>query len=256
MITILQKWICIPISYVPENSEESFYHGKVFVCCKDAVFEPSSPNHHMAELYKLIDDKPILFLYCNGRCQLIALFLKLDLDYLCVCRTAPFHWWKNPVERVMSVVNLGLQSVGLMRQQTDEECEALITKCNSMEHLRQAAKRRPELQGKVLDSIVPIKIMLSDIINRLQWNKYHLKCSPGTVTQIRELWQTVKEIDSTLVFHKKDRKDTLKEFPHSKRVHFSLLSKLSHIPDPVPGTDGQYLPFTDVNRKTDTDEQH
>ena len=91
---------------IPENIEGSFYHGKVFVCCKDAVFEPSSPNCHMAELYKLVDDKPILFLYCDGgpdhrltyvsvQLSLIALFLKLDLDYLCVCRTAPFHSWKS-----------------------------------------------------------------------------------------------------------------------------------------------------------------
>ena len=42
--------------------------------------------------------------------------LKLDLAYLCVCRTAPFHSWKNPVKKIMSVVNLGLQSLGLIRQ--------------------------------------------------------------------------------------------------------------------------------------------
>ena len=94
-----------------------------------------------------------------------------------------------------------------MRQQPDEECGALISKCNSMEQFRQAAKRSAGLQGKILDSIEPVKIMLSDIINRLQWNKVPLKVqSPATETQIRELWETVKEIDSTLVFDKKDRK--------------------------------------------------
>jgi len=44
----------------------------------------------------------------------------------------------------MSVVNLGLQSVGLMRQQTDEKSEALISKCNSMEQLRQVAIREAQ----------------------------------------------------------------------------------------------------------------
>ena len=48
---------------IPENIKGSFYHGKMFVCCEDAVFEQCSPNRHMAELYKIIDDKPILFLY-------------------------------------------------------------------------------------------------------------------------------------------------------------------------------------------------
>ncbi len=43
--------------------------------------------------------------------QLICIFLKLDLDYLCACRTAPYHSWKTPVERVMS--DLSLQCVGV-----------------------------------------------------------------------------------------------------------------------------------------------
>jgi len=110
--------------------------------------------------------------------------------------------------------------------------------------------------------------------------------SPATETQIRELWVTVKEIDSTLVFYRKYKKGTLKEFPkveefisHCCQVrHYSIsvkkcgklncnmckpprlpvqkFTKLSHIPDPVPGTDGHYLPFTDVYGKIDTDEQH
>ena len=172
--------------------------------------------------YKLIDDKPILFLYCDGgpdhrltyvsvQLSLIALFLKLDLDYLCVCRTAPFHSWKNPVERIMSIVNLGLQSVGLMRQQIDEEFEEIISKCNSMDQLRQAAKRKSELEEKVLDSMEPVKIMLSDIITRLQWNGIPLEVhNSATKTQIREQWETVKEIDSTLLF---DKSTDLKEFP-------------------------------------------
>ena len=32
--------------------------------------------------------------------------------------------WRNPVERIMSIVNLGLQSVGLARQEMGEEVEA------------------------------------------------------------------------------------------------------------------------------------
>ena len=37
----------------------------------------------------------------------------LDLDYMCATRTAPHNSYRNPVERVMAVLNLGLQSVGL-----------------------------------------------------------------------------------------------------------------------------------------------
>ena len=97
--------------------------------------EPSSPSRHAAEVYEVLSGnkvKPILFLYSDGgpdhrlaylsvQLALIALSLKLDLDCLVVCRTAPYHSWKIPVERIMSILNLGLQSVGLMQRESDEK---------------------------------------------------------------------------------------------------------------------------------------
>ena len=98
--------------------------GSVFVGLKNAVFEPSSPYRHACELYQTLQsttfNKPILFLYSDGgpdhrltyfsvKLSLICLFLKLDLDYLCAGRTAPYHSWKNPIECIMSIINLGLQ---------------------------------------------------------------------------------------------------------------------------------------------------
>ncbi len=59
--------------------------------------------------------------FASVKCTLIALFRKLDLDYLCAARTAPYHSYRNPVERIMSIINLGLQSVGLARRQLDNE---------------------------------------------------------------------------------------------------------------------------------------
>lgn len=66
--------------------------------------------------------KPIMFMYTDGgpdhrstylaiQLSLISLFLKFDLDFLC---TAPFHSWSNPVERIMSILNLRFQLIGLM----------------------------------------------------------------------------------------------------------------------------------------------
>ena len=40
--------------------------------------------------------------YISVQLLLICLFLKLDLNYLCAGRTAPYHSWRNPVERIMS----------------------------------------------------------------------------------------------------------------------------------------------------------
>lgn len=107
-----------------------------YIGIKESAFEPSSPLRHASELSRLIrrdaELKPILFLYTDGgpdhclpflsvQLSLIALFLSFDLDYLCAARTAPYHSWRNPVECIMSVVNLGLQCVGLERQELSEK---------------------------------------------------------------------------------------------------------------------------------------
>lgn len=75
---------------------------------------------------------------------LICLFLSLELDYLLATRTAPCNSWRNPVERVMSAPNLGLQSVGMVRQAGDETFEATVSGCKNLQDLCKAAEKRPE----------------------------------------------------------------------------------------------------------------
>ena len=57
---------------------------------------------------------------------LIALFRHLNLDFLISLRTAPSNSWANPVERVMSIVNIGLQGIGVMRRKMSDEFEKAI----------------------------------------------------------------------------------------------------------------------------------
>ncbi|PKY58409.1 hypothetical protein RhiirA4_449266, partial [Rhizophagus irregularis] len=126
---------------IPMNIEDSFYQGKVYAGLKDPIFQPSSPMRHNSELYNLLaNDKqqnPFLLIYTDGgpdhrvnylrvQLSLIALFITLDLDLLIAVRTPPGHSWKNPVERIMSILNLGLQCIGLMRAEMDEEFEEIM----------------------------------------------------------------------------------------------------------------------------------
>jgi len=154
--------VCFVVD-IPDSIEGSWYTGRAFVAFKDAVFEPSSPQHHTAELTCLLVGTnlhlyPILFLYSDGgsdhrrtflnvQLSLISLFLTLDPDFLCACRTVPYHSWRNPVERLMSIVNLGLQSVGVMRKERSSEAEALLNKCNNMKQIRQLADSQPTIGG-------------------------------------------------------------------------------------------------------------
>ena len=53
-----------------------------------------------------------------------------------------------------------------MRKQVKEGLESTISKCNNMKQLRAAAEKEPELDA-VLDSMSPVKIVISDVIHRL-----------------------------------------------------------------------------------------
>lgn len=125
---------------IPEAVEGSWYQGKVYVCNKDAVFEPSSPTRHALELERILGfPKPIPTVYSDGgpdhRCTylsviytMIYLWHKLDIDLLIFARTPPGNSWKNPAERIMSQLNLALQAIGMMRAESDKVNEDRITK--------------------------------------------------------------------------------------------------------------------------------
>ena len=96
------------------------------------MFEASPPIRHATELSQLLkatlDDKELPFM-CTDRgpdhcvnhmsvqLSLIMLFLEHDQDGIIAVKTPPGHSWKNPAERIMSILNLGMQLVGMMREE-------------------------------------------------------------------------------------------------------------------------------------------
>ena len=75
----------------------------------------------------------------------------------------------NPAERIMSILNLGLQSVGLARTKLDDDAmEKEIKKCNSLSQLRKQAETTPAFKESVADSIAPVKVLLSRVTQRLE----------------------------------------------------------------------------------------
>ena len=51
----------------------------------------------------------------------ICLYKEPDLDFIIVARCAPGHSYMNPAERIMSILNLGLQNVATERAPCDDE---------------------------------------------------------------------------------------------------------------------------------------
>ena len=124
---------------IPASMDGSWYDSQVFVGIKESVFEPSSALKHASKVHDILltemGTKSVLFLYTDGgpdhrktyistQLSLIALFLNLNLDYLCAARTTPHNSWRNPAERITSIFNLGFQSIGLMRSEMSEPAEA------------------------------------------------------------------------------------------------------------------------------------
>ena len=277
--------------------------GHVFVGLKDALFEPLSPFRHMCELLQIINSdpsafsKPILFVYSDGgpdhrltyisvQLSLICLFLKLDLDYLCACRTAPYHSWKNPVERVMSVLNLGLQSVGLARAEIPEATlEQEVAMCNTLSELRKIATKNSGFISAVQDSLSPVKALLSNIFSRICLHDQVIRMfTNATTAEISDFWSTLLIIDSSLKegvqYTKKNVEkcagamEFMSHCCHSSHYSFDILKcgiascslcrpvrlpmdtfkMLHHLPHPMPGEDDHYAPFADVFGRPTTEE--
>ena len=278
---------------IPEAVEESWYRGQVMVSVKESAFEPSSPICHCTELCNVLtskglDSQPMLCLYSDGgpdhrltylsvQLSLIGIFLTLDLDYLCACRTAPFHSWRNPVERIMSLLNLGLQSVGLMRKQMDDAYETIVSGCNSVNDIRKVAGKYPNIKEGTADSISPVKCLLSSIFQRLELKGKKVECfSSATLEEIKAMWDTLGSMDSTITADEKLVKKSLSTHTKLKEFiehcclqrHYSfqikkcgqptcdicrpprlppdVFDEVKYLPDPMSGTDGHYKQFQDV----------
>ena len=286
---------------IPSSITGSWYDGQVYVLFKDSVFEPSSSSCHAAELGSIPFDKvgesPILFLYTDGgpdhrltyasvKLSLIALYRMLDLDYMCATRTAPHNSYRNPVERIMAVLNLGLQSVGLARSRQDDEEEAELLKCNSMAQLRESAKKNPSLKESQLDSVAPVKVTLSGVTVRLELKKKKFIVStPASEHEICDVWSHLKEIDPAFDLGPTDKikrvslppgiQAFLKHCCYERHYSFEIrkcgdmncklckpprlppeiFKKLHSLPNPMPGDDGHYKPFGEVFGK-ETSEEH
>lgn len=79
--------VCFAIN-IPDSIDSSWYTGRVFVGLKEAIFEPSSPQH-IAELYEIVFTKnletnPIMLIYTDGGLDHRLTYLKVQyLSFHC-----------------------------------------------------------------------------------------------------------------------------------------------------------------------------
>lgn len=167
-----------------------------------------------------------------------------------------------------------------------EEYESEAAKCNSLAELRKVAERKDGFADAVKDSLSPVKILLCSIFSRLQlkWRNMQNFIS-ATGEELSDFWSVIMALDSTLIQDKKYAQGNIGE--HEKvsafmqhccqashytfgilkcgkescdlckpvRLPQDVFVQLKHLPFPVPGKDGHYLPFSDVFG-AETSEEH
>ena len=84
------------------------------------------------------------------------------MDLLVAVQTAPNNSWMNPCERLMSILNLGLQCVSTTRAKTSPETEAILKSCNSMADIRKEADSKPGLKKAAADSLAPVISLIEE----------------------------------------------------------------------------------------------
>ena len=97
----------------------------------------------------------------------IALFLLRNSEEILIARTAANLSYRNPVERVHAIANLGLQSVGLMRKAVPQNMENVIRNSNSNDEIRKLCSKNSDLEIELKKSLDQPKRPIEDVFKEL-----------------------------------------------------------------------------------------
>src|ERR1044072_972131 len=107
----------------------------------------------------------------------------------------------------MSILNLGLQCIGLMRAEMDEEFEEIIKYCNSMEDIRNKAKEEPQLKEQLLNSLYPTIELMENLLKRLELKEESFDTfKAASDEEMTALWNSLLLIDNSLTIEDNSKK--------------------------------------------------
>lgn len=147
-------------------------------------------------------NKPIIVRYTDGgptfaSVQLASIleFIALDLDMFIACKCAPHQSYNNPAERMMSLMNLGLQNVSVTRKEMEIWHDMKMKSMRTMSAVRE--NKNEVLISALKESInAPIQIV-KDVFSRLKrthGNVYaHHACSEDEITDILNIAHIVSQ---------------------------------------------------------------
>lgn len=136
--------------------------------------------------------------YPSVKLSLIAMFLLDNCDYVLAMRTAPHQSYRNWVERIMSTLNLALQTIAIERRKMSDQMEHIIKSLNTMVSIRKAADKNDSFKTALTDSLEPVKSSLNSLFERLSLKQKNFMIgSPASDNLMEELWQALRDLDDT-----------------------------------------------------------
>jgi hypothetical protein len=99
----------------------------------------------------------------------------------------------------MSILNLGLQSVGLMRTKMNDQSEKLIKGVGTMSEIRKVAEENLNLKKDLIESLqVPIRL-ISDVFNRQSLKGELFETfNAASETEMERFWETIQLVDDSV----------------------------------------------------------
>ena len=279
---------------IPEKPEKSFVNGQVVTAVNDSVFQMSTPFRHAVMITNYLKSKDnlpkILLKYTDGgtdqrntlesvKCASICIFRELNLDMMILARCAPGQSWTNPAERIMSILNLGLQNVSLERKSVSDDCEQVLKCCNSMAAIRSAAETKASLKSGWSDAIEPVQSVIKNRFSRLKLKGEPFQVMDPVTDQdidlikrhLRELFPTLN-LDKLQKVHTKSVESYQQWLErHCQARHYTFQIRkcenadcclppdlpkevLSWLPDPVLDESGcHYKPYEEVKSTSTTE---
>uniref|UniRef100_U9TUG4 Uncharacterized protein n=1 Tax=Rhizophagus irregularis (strain DAOM 181602 / DAOM 197198 / MUCL 43194) TaxID=747089 RepID=U9TUG4_RHIID len=181
---------------IPNNISESFYDGKVYACFKDAIFQLSSALRHSTEFFNLMNRQ----YSTQSLLSILSLYTDAGSDHRCTFRSvqvALIYLFLS--ERIMSVINYGLQDVAIEREKMPEEFEDEFEALRTLEDIREKAKDNLCLKVELEKCIVTVQKLLRERTEHLVWKNEAFETeNPASDLEINEMFENILRIDSTL----------------------------------------------------------
>ena len=201
------------------GDEQSMYRGVVEVTLKEGLSQPSTAMRHITELVNSLKRKygsdpkgwpAVLLLGTDGgpdhhfknltvKHALVSVFLQLDLDMLDARRCAAGQSYTQEVERIMSILNLAWQGLGIARNEMEDEFESSIKNLSTSKKIREEFVRDPRLRVAWMAAHRDVIAVMERFAKRMELKGVPFEvASPATEEQVQDSLDVCSVVDDGL----------------------------------------------------------